>query len=37
MRLRALAFRSLVLAVLLASVALVQTPAPTVVRWQSGN
>ena len=36
MRLRALAFRFFVLSVLLASAAVAQTPAPTVVRWQLG-
>ena len=37
MRPQALVFRSSVLAILLASVALAQTAVPTVVRWQSGT
>ena len=36
MRPKALVFLSSVLATLLAGMALAQTPAPTIVRWQSG-
>ena len=36
MRLQALVFRSSVLAILMAGMALAQTPAPTIVRWQLG-